>query len=217
MNRYSTVTDFAKFRGLSTSVPRAVAVARIEGWAKARRGAPASPRTGTSPVCSNSSPRLLRRAQKPASQCHCTAPARDGQRKLPLTVLTDCFNNVRVMRQDLFVPCSGWCGRKSRRRACVRQRPPASARALPVLGFWRTATARVAVHKGPQRERERNAHAHRAGRTAERLSRSVRHGALSRQDRLRHHVKTQARVPSVARQRNGIFFAALLRVFFAGD
>ena len=32
------------------------------------------------------------------------APARDGQRKLPLTVLTACSNDVRAMRQDLFGP-----------------------------------------------------------------------------------------------------------------
>ena len=32
------------------------------------------------------------------------APARDGQRKLPLTVLTACSNDVRVMQQDLFGP-----------------------------------------------------------------------------------------------------------------
>ena len=30
--------------------------------------------------------------------------ARDGQRKLPLTVLTACSNDVRVMQQDLFGP-----------------------------------------------------------------------------------------------------------------
>ena len=32
------------------------------------------------------------------------APARDGQRKLPLTVLTACSNDARVMQQDLFGP-----------------------------------------------------------------------------------------------------------------
>ena len=32
------------------------------------------------------------------------AHARDGQRKLPLTVLTACSNDVRVMQQDLFGP-----------------------------------------------------------------------------------------------------------------
>ena len=32
------------------------------------------------------------------------APTRDGQRKLPLTVLTACSNDVRVMQQDLFGP-----------------------------------------------------------------------------------------------------------------
>ena len=112
MNCYSTVARLAKFPGLLTSIPRALAVARIEGWRKARRSAPtlwattsqASRQTGTSPACSNSSPRPQRRALKPASQCHCTAPARDGQRKLPLTVLTACSNDVRVMQQDLFGP-----------------------------------------------------------------------------------------------------------------
>ena len=57
-----------------------------------------------SPVYSNSSWMPLRRALKPASQFHCMAPARDGQRKLPLTVLTACYNDVRVMRQDSFGP-----------------------------------------------------------------------------------------------------------------
>ena len=46
----------------------------------------------------------LRRAQKPASQFQRMAPARDGQRKLPLTVLPACSNDVRVMQQDLFGP-----------------------------------------------------------------------------------------------------------------
>ena len=32
------------------------------------------------------------------------AQARDGQRKLPLTVLTACSKDVRVMQQDLFGP-----------------------------------------------------------------------------------------------------------------
>ena len=32
------------------------------------------------------------------------AHARDSQRKLPLTVLTVCSNDVRVMQQDLFGP-----------------------------------------------------------------------------------------------------------------
>ena len=32
------------------------------------------------------------------------APERDGQRKLPLTGLTACPNDVRVMQQDLFGP-----------------------------------------------------------------------------------------------------------------
>ena len=112
MNCYSTVARLAKFPGLLTSIPRALAVARIEGWRKARRSAPtlwattsqASRQTGTSPACSNSSPRPQPRALKPASQCHCTAPARDGQRKLPLTVLTACSNDVRVMQQDLLGP-----------------------------------------------------------------------------------------------------------------
>ena len=32
------------------------------------------------------------------------APARDGQRKLPLIVLTGCPDDVRVMQQDLYGP-----------------------------------------------------------------------------------------------------------------
>ena len=32
------------------------------------------------------------------------APACDGQRKLPLTVLTACSNGVRVMQQESFGP-----------------------------------------------------------------------------------------------------------------
>ena len=84
------------------AIPRFIAEARDILKTQLPDGAagttsPASQRTGASPACGNSSWRPLRRAQKPASQWHGMVPARDGKRKLPLTVLTACSNDVRVM------------------------------------------------------------------------------------------------------------------------
>ena len=107
-------------------------------------------------------------------------------------------------------------GQKSRRRDWVRQRPPASARAVGDLGFWRATTAGVAVHIGRRRQRQRNAHAHCAGRTAERLRRPIRHGALSRQVRLRRMSKLMCVFRQSGSNGLGLFSPPYGVLFLAG-
>ncbi len=122
---------------------------------------------------------------------------RETKRKLPLTVLTGCPDDMRVMQEEIFGPVLPLVAVESLDAAIaypphVSERPhPLRARALPVLRLQRAARARAASG-------------------ARRWRRPIPHGPLPRQVWLRHDVKTQTRVPSVAHQRNGIVCAAVL-------
>jgi len=94
---------------------------------------------------------------------------RETKRKLPLTVLTGCPDDLRVMQEEIFGPVLPLVAVESLDAAIaypphVSERPhPLRARALPVLRLQRAARARAASPARRWRERERNADAHRAG------------------------------------------------------
>ena len=148
---------------------------------------------------------------------------RETKPKLPLTVLTGCPDDLRVMQEEIFGPVLPLVAVESLDAAIaypphVSERPhPLRARALPVLRLQRAARARAASQARRRRERERNADAHRAGSPAVRRRRPIPHEPLPRQVWLRHDVKTQTCVSSVAHQWNGIVRAAVGCFFLADD
>ena len=168
--------------------------------------------------CSNSSPRPLRRALKPASQWHGMVPARDGQRELPLTVLTACSNDVRVMQQDLFGSVLRLIAVESLDAAIayVNDRPhPLALYLFSDSGAQQQHVLQSTLASGVS-VNETLMHIAQDGLAFGGVGLSGM-GPLLLQVRLRHHAQTQARVPLIAHQRAGIVFAALRRVFLAGD
>ena len=145
-------------------------------------------------------------------------PAHDGQRKLPLTVLTACSNDVRVMQQDLLGPVRPLVAAESLDAAIayVNDRPhPLALYLISDSGAQQQHVLQSTLANGVS-VNETLLYIAQNGLPFGGVCPSGM-GPLLLQVRLRHHAQTQARVPLIAHQRAGIVFAALWCVFYAGD